>query len=146
MQAELSGIPYPSSPDSVKGPADSLADPKARAQVLRYGEESWDESRIQAGLARAAGWASANGVPVFCGEFGVYRKVAPAADRLRWIRDVRSSLESLGIGWSMWDYETDFGLITYSEPGRLLGTDSFPVTYRIRRAETALRAWMRTQS
>ncbi len=55
-------------------------------------------------------------VPVFCGEFGVYRKVAQVPDRLRWIGDVRRSLESLGIGWSMWDYETDFGLVTYREP------------------------------
>jgi hypothetical protein len=55
-------------------------------------------------------------VPVFCGEFGVYRKVSPPADRLRWIADVRRSLESLGIGWSMWDYETDFGLVSYDEP------------------------------
>lgn len=89
---------------------------KARAQVLRYGSEAWDETRVRTGLARAAAWAAANHVPVFCGEFGVYRKVAPAADRLRWIGDVRRSLESLGVGWSMWDYETDFGLVTYSEP------------------------------
>ena len=116
VQAELAGIPYPSSPDAVAGPAAALADPKARAQVLRYGRESWDAARIRAGLARAADWAAANRVALFCGEFGVYRKEAPAADRLSWIRDVRTSLESLGIGWSMWDYETDFGLVTYSEP------------------------------
>ena len=60
-------------------------------------------------------WAAQYHVPVFCGEFGVYRNVAPP-DRLRWISDVRRTLESLGIGWSMWDYETDFGLVTFSEP------------------------------
>lgn len=116
IQAELSGIPYPSSPAAVAGPAAALEDPKARAQVIRYGTEDWDEARVRAGLERAAAWAAANHVPVFCGEFGVYRKVAPAADRLRWIADVRRSLESMGIGWCMWDYETDFGLVTYAEP------------------------------
>ncbi len=115
-QAELSGIPYPSSPGAVAAVASALSDPRARSQVLRYGEERWDRSRIGAELERAAAWAAADRVPVFCGEFGVYRKVAPPADRLRWIRDVRESLESLGIGWSMWDYETDFGLVSYDEP------------------------------
>jgi aryl-phospho-beta-D-glucosidase BglC (GH1 family) len=109
VQAELSGIPHPSSPDSVEGIVAGITDPRARTQVQRYGGEAWNESRIRAGLARAVDWASSNGVPVFCGEFGVYLKVALQADRLKWIQDVRSSLESLGIGWSMWDYETDFG-------------------------------------
>ena len=116
-QALLSDIPYPSSPSAVQSAVAAIADPKARDQVVRYGSESWNETRVRAGLARAAEWAAANHVPVFCGEFGVYRKVAPPKDRLRWISDVRRSLESLGIGWCMWDYETDFGLITFSEPG-----------------------------
>jgi len=116
IQAELAGIPYPSSPGSVQEAAAALADPKARERVIRYGSESWDAARVRAGLRRAAEWGAANLVPVFCGEFGVYRKVAPPADRLAWIHDVRTSLESLGIGWSMWDYETDFGLVTYREP------------------------------
>ncbi|MGA2639845.1 MAG: cellulase family glycosylhydrolase [Spirochaetia bacterium] len=117
VQAELAGIRYPSSPAAVAAQAAAFSDPKARAGVLSYGIESWNEPRVRQGLARAAAWAAANHVPVFCGEFGVYRKVAPPADRLRWIGDVRRSLESLDIGWSMWDYETDFGLVTYSEPG-----------------------------
>jgi aryl-phospho-beta-D-glucosidase BglC (GH1 family) len=116
IQAELSGIPYPSSPTSVAQAAAALDDPKARAQVLRYGSEGWDETRVRSGLERAAAWGKANHVPLFCGEFGVYRKVAPQADRLHWISDVRTSLEAVGIGWSMWDYETDFGLVAYSEP------------------------------
>jgi endoglucanase len=116
LQAELSGIPYPSSPEAVAAAASELADPRARSQVLRYGDERWDESRIKAELERAAAWGATHRVPVFCGEFGVYRKVAPPAARLRWISDVRRSLESLGIGWSMWDYETDFGLVSYDEP------------------------------
>jgi endoglucanase len=117
VQAELAGIPYPSSPAAVTSVATALADPGARSQVLRYGEEVWNEERVKKGLARAADWAAANHVPLFCGEFGVYRKAAPAGDRLQWIGDVRRNLEAMGIGWCMWDYETDFGLVTYTEPG-----------------------------
>jgi len=116
VQAELSGIPYPSSPALVAPAAAALRDPKARALVERYGKERWNIQGIRSGIAKAAAWAKANGVPLLCGEFGAYRKVAPEPDRLRWIADVRRTLESFGIGWSMWDYETDFGLVTFSEP------------------------------
>ena len=47
-----------------------------------------------------------------CNEFGVYRRVAPATDRVRWIADVRTALQMHGIGWTMWDYAGGFGLVT----------------------------------
>jgi hypothetical protein len=31
-------------------------------------------------------------------------------DRQAWVHDVRTSLEKLGIGWSMWEYDGGFGL------------------------------------
>jgi endoglucanase len=31
---------------------------------------------------------------------------------VRWIADVRTALEVHGIGWTMWDYAGDFGLVT----------------------------------
>jgi len=116
VQAELADIPYPSSADAVRAAAASASDPRARSQIVRYGSESWGAARIRDGLSRAAAWAASHHVTVFCGEFGTYRKVAPPADRLRWITDVRTALESLGIEWCMWDYETDFGLVTFTEP------------------------------
>ena len=116
IQAELHDVPYPSSPGAVDSLAASLADSRARQQVLNYGKERWDINKIRAGLARASAWGQRNKVPVFCGEFGSYRKASSENDRVRWLHDVRRVLESLGIGWAMWDYETDFGLVTFSEP------------------------------
>jgi hypothetical protein len=116
LQAALAGVPYPSSPEAVAGPAEAITDPKARAAVIRYGADRWGADRVLAGLTRASEWARNHHVSVFCGEFGAYRAVSPAADRAVWLADVRRSLESLGIGWSMWDYETDFGLVTWKEP------------------------------
>src|SRR5262245_13011603 len=57
-------------------------------------------------------WATKRNVRLMCNEFGVYRRVAPASDRARWIGDVRTALEMHGIGWTMWDYAGDFGLVT----------------------------------
>jgi aryl-phospho-beta-D-glucosidase BglC (GH1 family) len=116
IQAELSSVPYPSSPEAVARPAAALSDPSARNQVINYGKQDWNIDRIREGLARAGVWGKVNDVPVFCGEFGAYRKVSDPAARERWIHDVRSVLESFGIGWAMWDYETDFGLVTFGEP------------------------------
>ncbi|HUX37723.1 MAG TPA: cellulase family glycosylhydrolase [Rectinemataceae bacterium] len=116
IQGKLAGIPYPSSPDEAIRIAAGLPDVAAKRQVLSYGGQSWDEARIREELSRVADWGHAHLVPVFCGEFGVYRRVAPPVDRLRWIADVRKSLEALGIGWSMWEYEGDFGIVGYSEP------------------------------
>jgi len=120
----LARIPYPSSPVAVAPAVSALADPRAKKEVTVYGGERWDRGRIEAGLRRAVDWGRRYGVPVFCGEFGVYRKVSPEADRARWIADVRSTFENLGIGWSMWDYDGGFGLIRYSSPraraGRIL--------------------------
>jgi len=116
-QVVLRDIPYPSSPSAVAPAAAVIKNAAARAQVLRYGAEKWDYSRVAAAVKRAADWGKEHGVPLFCGEFGVYRKVSPVPDRLAWISDVRRSLESFGIGWSMWDYDSDFGIVGYAEPG-----------------------------
>jgi hypothetical protein len=44
-------------------------------------------------------------------EFGVYRNVAKAEDRARWLSGVRTSLKKDGIGRTMWDYSGGFGLV-----------------------------------
>jgi endoglucanase len=49
-------------------------------------------------------------VPVFCGEFGVYRVNSDNAQRVSWYEVVRRYLEEKKIAWTMWDYEGGFGL------------------------------------
>jgi hypothetical protein len=51
-------------------------------------------------------------VPVWCGEFGVFRTYAEPAARARWLHDMRVALEAHNIGWSMWDYQGGFALVT----------------------------------
>lgn len=64
------------------------------------------EQRVEA----AAAWAGQYRVPVWAGEFGAYPAVAPRLDRLRWLYDVRTSLERQGIGWCLWSYDETLGL------------------------------------
>jgi endoglucanase len=108
----LAAVPYPSSSDNVAPVADALSDDVSRLLVTRYGYEQWSGARIRAEIQQVAAWAKKRNVRVTCNEFGVYRRVAPAGDRVRWIADVRTALEMHGIGWTMWDYAGDFGLVT----------------------------------
>jgi len=50
------------------------------------------------------------GVPVFCGEFGVYQPNSQEPDRVFWYDAVRSYLEAQEIPWTIWDYHGGFGI------------------------------------
>jgi endoglucanase len=106
------GLPYPSSPESVAKVAAEVPDAVDRMAVIRYGQEHWDAARIDAEITQVADWSHQRGVAVVCNEFGVFRDYADGKDRASWIHDVRSALESHGIGWAMWDYSGNFGVVT----------------------------------
>jgi endoglucanase len=51
------------------------------------------------------------GLPLYCGEFGVYNK-APEEDRLRWYKDIIQLFEENGIGYANWNYKSSaFGVV-----------------------------------
>ncbi len=111
----LKGLHYPSSPENAEQVAALVPEARDRMQVIRYGQDHWDASRIEAEINQAAEWAGQRGVPVICNEFGVYRSFADPQDRAHWITDVRISLERHAIGWAMWDYSGSFGVVTKRE-------------------------------
>jgi len=107
----LKDLHYPSSLENSEKVADEVQDPVDRLNVIRYGFDHWDSDRMNGELKQAADWASRNHVALTCNEFGVFRNANPE-DRARWISDVRSALEHYGIGWAMWDYDGNFGVVT----------------------------------
>jgi endoglucanase len=51
------------------------------------------------------------GLPLYCGEFGVYHK-APVEDRLRWYKDVIQLFEEHDIAYANWNYKSSaFGVV-----------------------------------
>ena len=108
----LKGLHYPSSPENAAKVAAIVPDAVHRLDVIRYGQDHWDASRVDAEINQAADWAKRNGVPLVCNEFGVFREFSEAQDRAAWITDVRASLERHNIGWAMWDYSDNFGVAT----------------------------------
>jgi endoglucanase len=113
----LKGLHYPSSPENAAQVAAAVPEAIDRLYVIRYGQDHWDASRVEAEINQAADWARQRKVPLICNEFGVYRNFADPRDRAAWIKDVRSTLERHQIGWTMWDYSGSFGVVT-KEDGR----------------------------
>ena len=104
-------IPYPSTPESV---APELSEEPTLAGQLfldNYGEDRWDAARIENYIGFAARWSSLHHVPVYCGEFGVFRDFAPPAMRAQWLHDMRLAMEKNHIGWAMWDYQGGFNVV-----------------------------------
>ncbi|HRE46130.1 MAG TPA: cellulase family glycosylhydrolase [Aggregatilineales bacterium] len=87
-------------------------DPDALRAAQAYAEENWTPERITKRLAEAGAWAKKYGVRVICTEFGVYSEYAPPQDRANWHGAVVKALEGQGIGWTMWEYDRSFGLVT----------------------------------
>jgi endoglucanase len=84
--------------------------------------ERWDASRITSEISFAHEWSRRHRLPVWCGEFGVYKKGRNASpewqdDRISWLSDVRKALEQNHIGWAVWDYDTDdYGITENGNP------------------------------
>lgn len=118
----LRNVPYPSSPEEIESVASTAPDDLTRLRLIRYGHERWNTARIEAEIGEVAAWARKRGVRLICNEFGVTRGSTNPVHRARWIADVRTALERHSIGWTMWDYAGDFGIVT-TEAGQTTGDD-----------------------
>jgi endoglucanase len=114
------GVPYPSTPESVQAILGQEQDERERIWFSRYGWDRWDAARVGSEVASMSEWAQRRGVPLYCGEFGVYKAYADPKARMTWISDMRTALESKHIGWAMWDYQGNFGIVTKGSSGTVV--------------------------
>lgn len=106
-------IPWPASPEGVAPLIASASSPSVKDALAWYGDNRFNADSVNRWISKASDWATRNQVYVMCNEFGSYKAVAPTDSRIGWIHDVRTALESHGIGWAMWEYDEGFGLVTY---------------------------------
>jgi endoglucanase len=78
--------------------------------IIRQSNKHYDRVQIARDIETALAVARRENLPLYCGEFGVY-KVAPAEPRMRWYRDIISVFDEFGISWANWDYKGGFGLV-----------------------------------
>ncbi len=103
FESIVAGLPFPY--DSSRMP-NELMGTSADDELRRTG----NIEHLTKLIDKIADFVRQRNVPVFCGEFGVYRKYAPAEDRVRYYKFIRETLETGNIPWIMWDYFSDFGL------------------------------------
>jgi len=105
-------IPFPATLDQLDATLKSIPNDIARYQLFLYADGNWTPDSIHRRIDFAADWGREHNVPILCNEFGAYRDTAPPDSRARYIEAVRSALEANHIGWAMWDWGGNFGLVT----------------------------------
>ena len=113
----MKNVPYPSSTAAVAPILAAITDQTARDAVAYYGTENWNYTKHYNSLKLMSDWAKAQNVSITCNEIGVYKLVAPSADRLVYLKDVRTALQTLQIGWNVWEYDYGFGVADTSPTG-----------------------------
>ncbi|MFQ3670170.1 MAG: cellulase family glycosylhydrolase, partial [Verrucomicrobiia bacterium] len=90
----------------------SGATPEAQGAIRGFIESGeMTEAAARKRLEKVDAWARDHGgLPIYVGEFGVFRKVSPEADRLRWLAFSRTEFEKRGWGWALWDYSGGFAV------------------------------------
>ncbi len=71
---------------------------------------SGNVASVQSLIDLAIQFREKRGVPIYCGEMGVYKPNSQQEDRVFWYEQVRSYLDENDIPWTSWDYEGGFGL------------------------------------
>jgi aryl-phospho-beta-D-glucosidase BglC (GH1 family) len=93
---------------------------ETEAKMREYFDARPDRNFLVHGLSGVRDWARTNGIApekILIGEFGALRSdaryvAAGAADRARYIRDLRETIEGYGFGWAYWNFFDGFGLVT----------------------------------
>ena len=85
-------------------------DPELQAKMQRW-NRPFDRSTMVADLAKPLAVRARTGLPLYCGEFGVFNQT-PQALRLAWYRDMIQTLKEYDIAWANWDYKGSFGIVT----------------------------------
>lgn len=94
-------LPYPSSPKLIATLLIDLeGDEKAAAK--KYGDDRWNEQRIERRLQPVADWAKNQHVNVIC-RFGCPSAIN-STSRLAYLTDVRTACANLGLRWLVSDF------------------------------------------
>ncbi len=105
----LAGVPFPYGAGPVPACPPALKGTWIESSLSSY-QNDGTVARVKQLLDIAVSFRDKRQVPVFCGEFGVYKPNSDDDQRVHWYRVVREYLEEKGIAWTIWDYHGGFGL------------------------------------
>jgi hypothetical protein len=108
---DLKNVPYPSNANEIAAILPTIPNLETRYRLFSYGLQRWDAATLTQRIAFAADWGKLHLVPVICNEFGAYKDTVQPDSRARFLHDARSAMEANHIGWAMWDYRGNFGVV-----------------------------------
>jgi endoglucanase len=116
-RSALARLPFPETSvaecDSV---ADTTSDQASHDLIRFYCATGWDAGRVRSRILEAADWARRHGVVLLAGEFGA-SAMLNRVSRIAWLRLVRETCASNGIGWALWGYDDVMGFNVARPPG-----------------------------
>jgi endoglucanase len=106
----LSGVPFPYDASRMPACPTELKSTWVNSELSTNYKTNGTVDRVQSLLNTAINFSKSRGVPIFCGEFGVYIPNSPDSDRVYWYEKVREHLQKNNVAWTIWDYRGGFGL------------------------------------
>lgn len=79
-----------------------------RQEIFRQFTDEWNRERLEKMVGEAAKVAKDLGLPLYCGEWGVYESVK-SEDKYDWYRDMISIFDEYDMSWATWCYYSGFG-------------------------------------
>ena len=105
----LAGVPFPYDANCMPDCPQELEGTWIHSNLVNYRNQGTVE-HVNDLIDIAVDFQTARDVPLFCGEFGVYKPNSDNNDRIYWYDIVQNYLEEKGIAWTTWDYQGGFGL------------------------------------
>ncbi len=105
----LTGVPFPYVSNRMPALPDALRGSYVETQYNNYPTEG-TVAHVRELLDKAVAFRNERNVEVYCGEFGVNMFGSPNNDRIFWHQTVRTYLEENNIPWTIWAYQSGFGI------------------------------------
>jgi len=106
---QLAWIPFPYDKNRMPAMPNQIKGTWVENEFKNYPKNGTAEAVIKR-IDIAANFSKQRKVPVFCGEFGVYKKNIQPEDRVRYNKLLREAFEARNIAWTMWGVYEDKGL------------------------------------
>jgi len=107
--ASLKGVPFPYVKERMPKVPANLRGTWVEGSLSHYSYEA-APSTLYATLNKVVAFSKERNVPVFCGEFGVYKPNSQKEDRVAWYKFVSDALDKRNISRASWDYFGGFGI------------------------------------
>lgn len=105
--AATTELPYPYRKQAMPRMSQETFGTWGAQKYQQYPQEAQYNALLES-LLTVVNWSKENNVPIFCGEWGAYKKYASVSDRCQYLGDVYDILEKLQIPNAMWEWNGGF--------------------------------------